>query len=63
MSCYWFHWATGKGTLEAKGVMGGDIITGTLGKALGGPWVDIPLLKKLLNYYANVLDLIYFQIL
>lgn len=29
--------ATGKGTLEAKGVMGRvDIITGTLGKALGG---------------------------
>lgn len=32
-----FIGATGKGTLEAKGVMGCvDIITGTLGKALGG---------------------------
>lgn len=32
-----FMGATGKGTLEAKGVMGRvDIITGTLGKALGG---------------------------
>ena len=31
-----FIGATGKGTLEAKGVMGRvDIITGTLGKALG----------------------------
>jgi hypothetical protein len=30
---------------EAKGVMGVDIITGTLGKALGGA-MDIPLLKK-----------------
>jgi hypothetical protein len=59
-----FIGATGKGTLEAKGVMGRvDIITGTL-KAGEEPWVDIPLLKKkLLNYYANVLDPIYFQIL
>jgi glycine C-acetyltransferase len=32
-----FIGATGKGTMEAKGVMGKvDIITGTLGKALGG---------------------------
>jgi len=32
-----FIGATGKGTIEAKGVMGKvDIITGTLGKALGG---------------------------
>jgi glycine C-acetyltransferase len=32
-----FIGATGKGTLEAKGVMGRvDIITGTLGKAMGG---------------------------
>ena len=32
-----FIGATGKGTLEAKGVMGRvDVITGTLGKALGG---------------------------
>ena len=32
-----FIGATGKGTLEAKGVMGrDDIITGTLGKAMGG---------------------------
>jgi glycine C-acetyltransferase len=32
-----FIGATGKGTIEAKGVMGRvDIITGTLGKALGG---------------------------
>jgi glycine C-acetyltransferase len=32
-----FIGATGKGTMEAKGVMGRvDIITGTLGKALGG---------------------------
>jgi glycine C-acetyltransferase len=32
-----FIGATGKGTLEAKGVMGRvDIVTGTLGKALGG---------------------------
>jgi hypothetical protein len=45
MSCYWFHGATGKGTLEAKGVMGVDIITGTLGKPWE-PWVDIPLLKR-----------------
>jgi 7-keto-8-aminopelargonate synthetase-like enzyme len=37
MSCYWFHGATGKGTLEAKGVMGRDI-TGTLeslGRSMG----------------------------
>ncbi len=32
-----FMGATGKGTMEAKGVMGRvDIVTGTLGKALGG---------------------------
>jgi 7-keto-8-aminopelargonate synthetase-like enzyme len=63
MSCYWFIGATGKGTLEAKGVMGRvDIITGTLGKALSHGWIYHCKKKKLLNY-ANVLDLIYFQIL
>jgi 7-keto-8-aminopelargonate synthetase-like enzyme len=40
-----------------------DIITGTLGKALGGAMGGYTAKKKLLNYYANVLDLIYFQIL
>jgi hypothetical protein len=58
-----FIGATGKGTLEAKGVMGRVDITGTLEKPWEELWVDIPLKKKLLNYYANVLDLIYFQIL
>jgi glycine C-acetyltransferase len=58
-----FIGATGKGTLEAKGVMGSRYYNWNSGKALGA-WVDIPLLKKkLLNYYANVLDPIYFQIL
>jgi hypothetical protein len=64
MSCYWFHRATGKGTLEAKGVMGERYYNWNSWKAWEEPWVDIPLLKKkLLNYYANVLDPIYFQIL
>jgi glycine C-acetyltransferase len=44
-----FIGATGKGTLEAKGVMGRvDIITGTLGKPWE-PWVDIPLLKEVIE--------------
>jgi glycine C-acetyltransferase len=39
--------ATGKGTLEAKGVMGRvDIITGTLGKALGGAMGGYTTAKK-----------------
>jgi hypothetical protein len=52
MSCYWFHRATGKGTLEAKGVMGRvDIITGTESFR---DHMDIPLLKKkLLNYTST----------
>jgi 7-keto-8-aminopelargonate synthetase-like enzyme len=57
-----FIGATGKGTLEAKGVMGRvDIITGTLGKAWEEQWVDILPKKKLLNCYVNVLDRICFQ--
>ena len=55
---------TGRGTLEDKGVMGRiDIITGTLGKAMGGAMEDILLVKKKsLNYCVNVLARIYFQI-
>ncbi len=42
-----FIGATGKGTLEAKGVMGRvDIITGTLGKALGGAMGGYSTAKK-----------------
>lgn len=42
-----FMGATGKGTLEAKGVMGRvDIITGTLGKALGGAMGGYTTAKK-----------------
>ena len=42
-----FIGATGKGTLEAKGVMGCvDIITGTLGKALGGAMGGYTTAKK-----------------
>jgi glycine C-acetyltransferase len=42
-----FIGATGKGTLEAKGVMGRvDIITGTLGKALGGAMGGYTTTKK-----------------
>ena len=42
-----FIGATGKGTLEAKGVMGRvDIITGTLGKALGGAMGGYATAKK-----------------
>ncbi|WP_324067859.1 MAG: glycine C-acetyltransferase [Flavobacterium sp.] len=42
-----FIGATGKGTLEAKGVMGKvDIITGTLGKALGGAMGGYTTAKK-----------------
>ena len=42
-----FIGATGKGTLEAKGVMGRvDIITGTLGKALGGAMGGYTTAKK-----------------
>ena len=42
-----FIGATGKGTLEAKGVMGRvDIITGTLGKALGGAMGGCTTAKK-----------------
>ncbi len=42
-----FIGATGKGTLEAKGVMGRvDIITGTLGKALGGAMRGYTTAKK-----------------
>jgi glycine C-acetyltransferase len=42
-----FIGATGKGTLEAKGVMGrADIITGTLGKALGGAMGGYTTAKK-----------------
>ncbi len=42
-----FIGATGKGTLEAKGVMGRvDIVTGTLGKALGGAMGGYTAAKK-----------------
>ena len=42
-----FIGATGKGTLEAKGVMGRvDIVTGTLGKALGGAMGGYTTAKK-----------------
>ncbi|MBZ4043512.1 glycine C-acetyltransferase [Flavobacterium hibisci] len=42
-----FIGATGKGTLEAKGIMGRvDIITGTLGKALGGAMGGYTTAKK-----------------
>jgi glycine C-acetyltransferase len=42
-----FIGVTGKGTLEAKGVMGRiDIITGTLGKALGGAMGGYTTAKK-----------------
>lgn len=42
-----FIGATGKGTVEAKGVMGRvDIITGTLGKALGGAMGGYTTAKK-----------------
>ena len=42
-----FIGATGKGTLEAKGVMGRvDVITGTLGKALGGAMGGYTTAKK-----------------
>ena len=42
-----FIGATGKGTLQAKGVMGRvDIITGTLGKALGGAMGGYTTAKK-----------------
>ncbi len=42
-----FIGATGKGTLEAKGVMGRvDIMTGTLGKALGGAMGGYTTAKK-----------------
>jgi glycine C-acetyltransferase len=42
-----FMGPTGKGTLEAKGVMGRvDIITGTLGKALGGAMGGYTTAKK-----------------
>jgi len=42
-----FIGATGKGTPEAKGVMGRvDIITGTLGKALGGAMGGYTTAKK-----------------
>ncbi len=42
-----FIGATGKGTLEAKGVMGRvDIITGTLGKSLGGAMGGYTTAKK-----------------
>jgi glycine C-acetyltransferase len=42
-----FIGSTGKGTLEAKGVMGRvDIITGTLGKALGGAMGGYTTAKK-----------------
>jgi glycine C-acetyltransferase len=41
-----FIGATGKGTLEAKGVMGRVDITGTLGKALGGAMGGYTTAKK-----------------
>jgi 7-keto-8-aminopelargonate synthetase-like enzyme len=37
----------GKGTLEAKGVI--EIYNWNSGKALGGAWVDIPLLKEVIE--------------
>lgn len=56
---------TGRGTLEEKGVLGRiDIITGTLGKAMGGAMGGYTTAKKkLLKFYVSVQDLIYFQIL
>jgi glycine C-acetyltransferase len=56
-----FIGATGKGTLEAKGVMGRvDIITGTLN--LGRTMVDIPLLKEVIELLRQR-SRPYFQIL
>jgi len=54
---------TGRGTLEEKNVMGRiDIITGTLGKALGGAMGGYTTGKKeIMKCYVNVQDLIYFQ--
>lgn len=51
---------TGRGTLEEKGVMGRiDIITGTLGKALGGAMGGYTTGKrKLLKCFVSVPDLI-----
>jgi 7-keto-8-aminopelargonate synthetase-like enzyme len=46
MSCYWFHRATGKGTLEAKGVMGSRYYNWNLGKALGGAMGGYTTAKK-----------------
>jgi 7-keto-8-aminopelargonate synthetase-like enzyme len=57
------HRSDRKGTLEAKGVMGVDIITGTLGKAWEEPWVDIPLLKEVIELLRQRSRPIYFQIL
>ncbi|WP_423811186.1 aminotransferase class I/II-fold pyridoxal phosphate-dependent enzyme [Providencia rettgeri] len=54
----------GRGSHEYCNVMGRvDIITGTLGKALGEPLVGIPLReKRSLNGYVSVLARIYFPI-
>lgn len=56
---------TGRGTLELKEVLDRvDIVTGTLGKALGGAMGAIQQRrKKSSKFYVSVLDLIYFQIL
>ena len=60
----------GRGTHEYHDCLGRiDVITGTLGKALGGvrriyQWSDIPVVvRKLLNSYVNVRGLICFRIL
>lgn len=55
---------TGRGTHEYRQVMGRvDIITGTLGKALGGHWAALLLEgKKSSNSCANGQGLIYFPI-
>ena len=54
---------TGRGTLEEKKVMNRiDIITGTLGKALGGQWEATPRVKrKSLRCYGNGQGPIFFQ--
>ena len=54
---------SGRGVHEEFGVMDDvDIITGTLGKALGGLLVDLPVvLKKSSKFYVKNLDLTFFS--
>jgi len=60
-----FIGATGRGTIEAKNVMGRvDIITGTLGKALGGAMGGFTSgRKEIIELSDNVRALIYLAIL